>query len=842
LTTPSTQNPTPVTDRSLWYTDLSSLDPALKNEVWAAQSLMYMKRVAVRFLDPEKARKYRKIDRLEVDQQVYKEMVDPKTPLGGGGTAEHFSSDFKANPIYIHLKNIVKAEMQKTGKQLEVRLTDKYAKTRRMNENYRILYRGMFRNLINHFAKEIGIPGVSESQDPYKWAENFMSGGQGKQMNDVVDKYIDLIRNQITDSQDIALYNELIYKGDYEMAFELGMDYYINTLNKWDERWADEFIDDIMLFNKACGEWTTDLITGRPLIERFVPESLWVSPFSRKDGEDIEYYFIEYSISFGEFTKVIGRDLSPAELQEVFMINKSQGSCHNIEWIPETFAIGRTNLTRDNAMIRVGRAAFLSQDISVQLEDTNTGFTYIPTDIRWAPLPHERRIEKHFNVWRSWYYIPPTGSQTNNADYVWQSRYIFQLKKNEDQYRFGTDGIFSKSPLVIYDNSSQATYQDIVEAFMPKINHAWHKFQNCLVNDFDAVIFSDDFIGGLTGAVEEQNNVRVVGSQTPTGGTGKDAYLQQWKMIIQSGKGFLKMRDNNGQMILEPDKLMVHIKNDYLEKAEKYLMTIVMQYDLLVKALALSPMSAGEEVKPRTPVAAIEQNLKAQDSATFFVQKGYETFKKMYGERAIQHILLICRDAKDGYTKRYQEFMDNVGYANGLAIEGIADTDPNYVALKVDYVDNTAKKEFIMQLAVEYVKTKDLSEDFLYLIMGCENWKYAYVLMRLAIKQRKKEMQEEQARQQQYIMEQKQMDLNIMIAAQGAKDAGKDQNIVTQGRVDDMVQQSLNKAKYETQARLAMQKDQQRQSENNQKTELDKNKETHKKNLEMQMPPGVTAA
>lgn len=835
----------PVQDLTLWYTDLTSLDPSLKNETWASQYLFYMKRsgVTVRFLDPVKARTYRETDNLNLDAAPYKAMVDPITPMGDGGKAEYFGSDWKANPIYIHLKNIVKAEIEKTGKQIEINLTDKYAKTRKMNENYRILYREAFRKLINDLAKEMGIPGVTENQDPYKWVDNVFSDKEDNQkQSDVIDKYIDLIKTQITDSQDFALYNELIYKGDYELAFELGVKYYMETLNKWSERWADEIIDDLMHFNKACGEWYTDLTNGRPVVERFFPERLNVSKFTRKDGEDIVHYYIEYDIIFADFIRQIGKNLSPQKLKEVFELNKAQGGSHGIEWQDSYWDFSRTNYSRDNATIRIGKAACLTTDMEVQIEDTNSGYPlYTKADLSWAPMEgdeNKKRIEKRYNVWRWWYYIPPTMSTINAANWEWQCEFIFELQKHQDQQRYGDNGRFSKSPLVIYDNSSQATFTDVVQTYMPKIHHCWHNFQNCLVNDFDAVIFAQDFVGGLMAAVDESNKINAGDPNKPTGGNGRDAYMAQWKMIQQSGKGFLNMTDSKtGQLMIDPSKLMVHIKNEYVEKAEKWLALILIQYDLMIKSLAFSPITAGEEVKPRTPVAALEQNLKAADSSKFFIQKGYEVFYKMYAERFIRFILDIAGEAKkQGYTKRFDEFMNQVGYANGLALEGLADVTPEDVGMSVDYVDNTAKKEFIMNLAIEYVKTKELSEDFLYLIMGCDNWKYSFVLMRLGIKQRRKENEKLQQQQHQNIMEQKEADLQIAMALQTAKDTGKDQNILTEGKVKDMINLSLNNAKMQAQGALKQQTDALRKSENLQKTNLDMikddNKARHDKELE----------
>jgi transketolase len=106
--------------------------------------------------------------------------VEEHQVMGGGGDAAYFAADWKANPVYIHLKNIVKADIQRTAKELEVNLTDKYAKTRKMRDNYKLIYQQAFRELINEYAPMVGLSPVSDKQDPYKWAQNLVNSQQNK--------------------------------------------------------------------------------------------------------------------------------------------------------------------------------------------------------------------------------------------------------------------------------------------------------------------------------------------------------------------------------------------------------------------------------------------------------------------------------------------------------------------------------------------------------------------------------------------------------------------------------------------------------------------------------------
>ena len=349
----------PIKDRTIFWSDLSYTPPEAKNEVWAAMCIFFMKKNARLFLDPVRAIEYRKTDLLDIDKDKLNQMIDPITPDGAGGDARYFSSDRKAYQIYLHLLNKIRAEVQRTQKQIEVNFVDKYAKTRKMRDNEKILYQRQLRSIINEFADELHVPKISESQDAYKWIKQFskdqkpQDDEQQQGGGDIVTKFADLIKNKIENNEDLILYNEFVYKGDYEQAIERAIQFYIFQQNKWEDRWSDEFFDDIRHFNKTVGELVTDRITGRPLIDKYVPELFWTSPFARKDGEDIQYYFTEYLITFRDFIRTIGYGLKEETLKQVFEYNKTQGSNHGQSWIQD---ISRTNTTRDNAMIKVGKS------------------------------------------------------------------------------------------------------------------------------------------------------------------------------------------------------------------------------------------------------------------------------------------------------------------------------------------------------------------------------------------------------------------------------------------------------------------------------------------------------
>lgn len=812
----------PVKDRTIFWSDLSYIPPENKRELFCAQCIYFAKKNARLFLDPVRAKRYRKTDLLEIDAAEMDQMFDPRTPEGGGGQANYITADRKANPIYIHLLNNMRAEIQRTGKQIEVNFTDKYSKTRKMRDSYKALYSRQVRAIINDFCKELGIPPISESQDPYKWIKNFSKqqqpGADGKEMgNDVVGKFSDLIKNKIESNEDLMLYNEMVYKGDYEQAIEKGIDYYMFKLNRFDDRHSDSVFDDIRHFNKSSMEWYTDRITGRPSLEYFDPAILYVSPFRRKDGDDIQYYFTEYEITFADFIKTVGFGLKPEKLKEVFLWNKSQGSCHGTSWLEE---LDRPNRTRDNAMIRLGRCAVLSQDYEINMDEVKANWPqYEKTGLSWDQyVANEykiRRDQKNYNVWRTFYYIPPTAAQLTNADYAWQANFIFDIRKNQDQFRTGEDGRYSKCPLVIYDNSRQASTTDIVEAFMGRINFAWQSYQNCLVNDIDATILSDELMGGLLAAVDEENTTNPREGTEPTGGNEVAAAAEQWKMIRQAGKGFLKFVDKQGKPIIDPSKLLLVYKNGYLERADKFMGQIVNLYQQLNIALGNDPNAS----KPRVTTPGIQEAVKGSENSRWFMAKGYEFMVKACAERFVRYILMCGTETKElGYTDRYDEFKDILGVTDGLLIEGLEDVPPESVGLNIDYVDNSGKKDLVIKLAENYIAQGKIDDDILYLIMGADNWKYAFCLIRMSLVKRKKEAAAQQQLQHEQIMEQKDADLKIAKALTAAKGDAKDKNIQTQGQVDARLAALEDQIKGRT---MATQKEQLK----NNKIEQDNNKE-----------------
>lgn len=785
----------PVTDRTTYYSDLNYIPSQDKNEVWISQILWFAKKNAVRFIDLEDARKKRMQDKLELDEAVYRQMVDPPTPMGEGGNAKYFAADFKANPLYIHLKNIIKAGIQKIPKNLMVSLKDEYAMLERQRDNYKTLMQREFRHFLNKYNEELGLPKIKDSQDPYKWAQNFVNEGQKNGKTPVIDtpvNIVDFIRNQIQDEQDMALYNEYVYRGDIEMAFELGIAHYLLDQNKYDIV-SENFLDDIMHFNKAAGAWYTDLETGRPQIEYIDGTQLWISPLKETDkyGDSLMYYFIEYDIAWADFVRQFGRGLSNQDLTNVFELNKRFNPTLNA-----TIDLTRPTRQIDQSKIRIGKIAVLTQDYDTFSEAYvrgNYSFQVRPYD--WKPSEWSQKNvgaskeTKHYNVWYTAYYIPPDLFEKAQADYAWQSQFVFQIEKIQDMQRYGADRRYVRPPLVLWNNPKQASFSDVTDKFMPKIHFAWHKFQNALIQATNGVAMSDELLGSMLNAVDEANK--------DGKGNGKDAGFEMWKMLKQSGKGFLKFTDKNGNQIVDPSKLFVPINDGLLEVAERYLNIILILYNQMTQSLAINDVVEGQDVKPRTPLGAVDASVQQSNKAVYFVQFAFEKFTLQYAERIIQYISDISKEPeKYEYTKRWDNFVKVVGLANGLEIEAIKDIPLENIGLTVKNEEGAEKKkEYWVNLATNLANQGALDFEILNLPIKEDNYKLGAILVIMGFKKKQREMQEQKEVefQQQMALEDKR--LQTAQALMGVKTQGKVTEIQSQGQVDAQLQQLITQLK-----------------------------------------------
>lgn len=798
----------PIQDLTLWWEYLNFFPSEYKaSSLWLAQGIFYSKQNSVVFLDPKRKKRYRALERGELDKQEYIDMIDPPTPSGGGGKAEYFSSDFGTCPIDVHLDNIVRAKLDKLSQEnkLQVSEIDKFALSQKQRETKKIIYQREFRALINELNEVVGMPKIKESQNLDEYIRE-LNGEQAAKVTTNIDKTLDYIRSQIKDSQDLQLYDSFIYKGDIERAFEMGIQHYLIDLNKWSIV-GEWFNNDIKNFNKACGRWYTDETNGRGTVEYLEPDRLFTSPFQRNNGEDITMWHYEYPITFAEFVRQFGTTLTDEQLKEVFELNRSSGTRHGMSFSKSKSFKG------SNTTIMVGVFSVLTQDADSFSEEfvNNRLPIWQRKSPSWIPDENNKRDgqtrNKMYNTWYSCYYIPPPGDrQARNqmTDWLWQSQYVFNIKKDIDMHRYGVDFRYAKSSLVIYKDDTRMSYTDVKEAFMPKIRNTWHKFQNCLIQDTQALGISKDFIGAVLKGVDESNKIDPGDPAYPTGGNGIDASIQSMRMIKQGGMVFLDFRDSKtGQYVADPSKLFVAVNSGHIEKAERYLKLILEQYNLMQISLVQNSLTEGQGGKSHVTQLGIQETISASDNGTYYLEKPAREFLITYGERCIQWQLMVLKEHKVyGFKQRWEELANVIGASNSWLLESVEELNAEEIGLTVSLESTTFYEKYLFELANHMADKGEIAREAVGLVINTAkvNWKYSYCLLMLAAKKQQEQIAHKEELDFERAKQLKQMDLQIAMAMQKAKSDGKNDNIGHQAQADIAVNDSVNKGKAQTMA------------------------------------------
>jgi hypothetical protein len=452
--------------------------------------------------------------------------------------------------------------------------------------------------------------------------------------------------------------------------------------------------------------------------------------------------------------------------------------------------------------------------------------------LSWYPERNDdEQVQKIYNVWYSCYYVPPPGGReaaNRLIDYSWQSNYIFNIHKDTDMYRYGVDSRYAKSTLVVWRDDTRPSFTDVKQAFMPKIHTTWHKFQNCLVQDTTSVLFSLDLINGILNSTTEGNTINPASPEKPTGGNGQDPTKESIKSMKQGGISFFNFRDRRGDLIVDPNKLVLYVDSKHLDKAERLLGIIVALYNQMMVALAQNDITEGATPKPRTNVVAVQAAIQASADGTWFIEKPVREFEIMYGERAVQYQLSILKEkVKYGYEKRWNEFKSVIGLANALMIEGIEDLQPEEIGITVSLEDVQAMQQYIFELANKMADDGEVGREVVSLVMNQAkvNWKYAYVLLMVAAKQRERENANKEELDHQRQMELMGQQLKVTQALQQAKDQGKMQQIDEQGKIDAMVEQILSQVKTASQKEIKDVMGQNKMAQDTHKADLENQKE-----------------
>lgn len=829
-------NPKVQTDQTSYYSDLAYMPTSAKeSKLWFAQSLFSTKLRAVPFLDNRKAAAYRAVNAGVTNEAQYRAIFDPPTAMDEkAGSAPYVSADFKAMPVDQHLDNIVEARIRRLIGSLEVKSADPITKLMDQKEKEKLIIQHWMRDLINEVNKDVGLPPIKESQDPYKYMQSFEGNGKdaGKMLDQIGD-VVEQLKLKVKDEEGLRLFMQYLYKNGIEIALETAIKFYLIQQNEWQEKWGNYFFTDIKDFNKYCGEWTIDETTGRGQVGYILPEILYTLPFADKNGDDVLAYFYEKPETWANFERLCGAEMTDEQKQSVLKLQKERGNVaygynySTYQWDNSSF--------KNDFTIVVGRYGVLTQEANSFSEKYVNGEIpqLDPTPLDWEPDPQsdEGKKVKCYNVWYTCYYIPIVQGYpyTINAPAGWQEQapYIFKIEKVKDMYRYGTDLRYARPPLVIGQDNYRMSYTDIKEAFMPKINHLWHKFQNYCTNDMKSSLIDQGLVETMLNAVDDANKTEFQEKGQVTGKAG-DAVVNSFKMIRQGGMAFLNFRDKNGVPILDPSKLVFNIDNENMAKATECLVLIGGLYNEMTRALAISDVGEGLAPKPRTALGGIEASLEASRDASWAIEQMYSNCLIQFSKRVIQHVHTICKEkAVYGYKERWDELNAVIGTQNGATLESIQDIPLSNLGISVQREDTSAKRELLLTLATNLFDSKEIYAATLGLVMDLDSWKIQMVVLGLAMKDKAEQLQMEAqiAHDRQLELGKQQLDIQQQIIGIKTQGAIAEENNAAKNL--SVLQDQLNQLKAQTQILLSEQRTTNRIKEQAAKAEFDKDKETH---------------
>lgn len=726
--------------RAVYYDELHFIKTKDKNEYWAAQVLYFNKMIAEYFVDPKEVKFFRDLEMGKIDEALYRQFIDPKMPNGDGGKAEYFKANWQTNPIYMHLENIKEAQLKKLPLNIVCKASDEFSKLKQQEDNDKIIGAQYMRQFLNEINPQFGIRKLNEDEDPFSFISKLESSAQQPQpggpqspaSSNPMDT-VEAIKSQIFNNKQLAIYNQYLYKDGVEVALEIGIKEYIESINKFRQAILPRLISDVKNFNAHIFRHFTSETTGRPIVTYEEPHEVRIGPCKAPDLSDNTLVIKEFDTSFGTFVQMAGADLKPEMLKEIFIKNRSY---HNVTGDYEQLS----TFQRNSARIRLGYHEFETQNMDVYTDyitkQGNKVFKkvdddYHPTEIGVKEY-QAKRVEKHYNVWYSFYYIPLDTLFTTNGttSFKDQAKYIFKFGPIQDQVREGDDFKYAKGTFCGY-RIKRFSFAKIEHSFMPEIIKLWHLFQNDISSSMsDGVIWAEDLINSMMKYID-----------TGKGMTPVQKKLEVLRMLRQTNSGIGNFETEIGEGGLTQRKLYEKVSINSLETAGKRLEMMMLLYEMLTKSLGFNEIAEGQSPQPRQNLGGINLSMMASSNASYTMEESITASYLTLGERMMYYIKDIV---DEGDSERLKEFTDMVGYANSLAAQSIKDIPMHRLYLHLENQMTDEQKAAIMNTANELAKAGLISPAQVLFLAMVENVKYAYAILSIWIEYGQKQAADSQ--------------------------------------------------------------------------------------------------
>jgi hypothetical protein len=367
-----------------------------KNKDWALDIIKYNKQRIQPLVDRERRASVRSFCEGKEDIRYYKETFDTESKgkmLPLDSIAKFINCNWKPIPVLIHINRNIDQRLLSQPHNTRVRAIDEFVQNRQQKERKKILAKEVARQWFNEINASLGLPLIDKRIGTFEYANN-IGKPKGEKAKDAKQNIEGALKEDLTDMEDLQMFFEYVYKDDIEAGLELGIKS-IHERNRF-KNILTEMIKDYREVSCMVARKYISKTTGLTEIEYLNPDEVYTSNLTQTgDFKDIDFWRTEKYISFSDFVKMFGADLSKDELQLIFDHNRNFNTAN--QYINFT---DMSNMELVNYRIGIGYSEWKTQNIEVWEYKEKDGISYPKViDGDYTPSKNSRYEKLHYNCW-----------------------------------------------------------------------------------------------------------------------------------------------------------------------------------------------------------------------------------------------------------------------------------------------------------------------------------------------------------------------------------------------------------------------------------------------------------
>lgn len=565
------------------------------------------------FVDSTKLTKYRLLDKGITDAEELKLLLDPKGRDNYDGiSGEFYNTDWKPCPLIQSLNRITKGYIIDSISDIKVDGIDRLSVDKKIKKRQQEVSKRYAVDLINFINSQTGDMPISYSTDLDKLTDT------SKETVDIdaTANLLEQIKGELDNDMDFALLADVgALKDGVELSHEIMIKYYLKHLN-FSQRLSQDIVSDIMKIRTFSYRFYTSAMDGTPQVAYIDPLSIRCSPFKEKDARDLDYWFQEFTVTWGDYMKMIGGKLSLEKNKEIYEANR-------ITFYP------------------------LDQNY-LQWQDNPQFYTsLINTNIRLGYFECKKHVKdkktgKYYDVWKKFYYLPILGSSLSL-----KPEYILDLGDVQDMTREGGQLQYAKPSLIIYRDTSIASWYDIQESDLLRLNILYSQYLNTATSIIPrGVQFAEETLTELVDDMMDAQREKLAESGqelTNESGVYQKLLNNTLRKFNARGKAIFKRRTGQAdEKQLDPPTFQIqHQLYDDLNNIVNQMMSI---YNMMITALGTNPILLGQAPKQHQTLKGIEIANQSGLSMLQEMIKINEFSVTEFGSRMIYYDKLVSKE------------------------------------------------------------------------------------------------------------------------------------------------------------------------------------------------------